>query len=81
MLFGCYVVSDPFRDPMECSPPGSSVHEVSQARGFSRPKDRTLVSCSGRQIFTPEPPGKLFNEVHFAYLHMRYEWLFLAFPK
>ena len=48
-------------DPMDCSPPGSSVHGVSQARilvwvaisfsvGSSRPKDQALISCSGRQI-------------------------------
>ena len=52
-------------DPMYCSPPASSVHEVFQARilervtisysrGFSWPKDWThvsCVSCIGRQIF------------------------------
>ena len=43
-------------DPMDCSPPGSSVHGISQARilewvaifysrGSSRPRDRTHVSC------------------------------------
>ena len=51
-------------DPMDCSPPGSSVHGISQARilhwvaisssrGSYRPRDRTLVSyvsCIGRQI-------------------------------
>ena len=42
-------------DPMDCSPPGSSVHRISQARildwvaisfsrGSSRPRDRTQVS-------------------------------------
>ena len=47
-------------DPMDCSPPGSSVHGILQARilewvaipfsrGSSQPKDRTQVSCiSGR---------------------------------
>ena len=49
---------------MDCSPPGSSVHWILQARilewvaisfskGSSRPRDRTLVShvsCMGRQI-------------------------------
>ena len=46
---------------MECSPPGSSVHGISQARilewvaisssrGSSRPRDQTCVSCMGRQI-------------------------------
>ena len=43
-------------DPMDCSPPGSSVHGVPQARilewvaissskGSSRPRDRTCASC------------------------------------
>ena len=52
-------------DPMDCSPPGSSVHGVLQARilewvalpssrGYSQPRDRThvsYVSCIGRQVF------------------------------
>ena len=48
-------------NPMDCSPPGSSVHRVFQARILewvaisfsresSRPKDQTHVSCIGRQI-------------------------------
>ena len=48
-------------DPMDCSLPGSSLHGISQAgilewviiffsKGFSQPRDRTLVSCIGRQI-------------------------------
>ena len=43
-------------DPLDCSPPGSSVHGISQARiqewvaifsskGSSRPRDRTHISC------------------------------------
>ena len=43
-------------DPMDCSPPGSSVHGISQAtilewvaisfsRGFSKPRDQTHISC------------------------------------
>ena len=53
-----------FCDPMDCSPPGSSVHGVIQARtlewvaipsssGSSRPRDRTHVSyvwCIGRRF-------------------------------
>ena len=45
-----------FCDPIDCSPPSSSVHEISPARilesvaissskGSSRPRDRTQVSC------------------------------------
>ena len=50
-------------DPMDCSPPGSSVHEDVQARilkwvampssrGSSRPTDRTQVSCIAGGFFT-----------------------------
>ena len=48
-------------DPMDCSPPGSSVHGILQARTlewvaipFSRrwPRDRTQVSCTAGRIFT-----------------------------
>ena len=57
-------------DPMDYSPPGSSVHGIFQARilewvdisfsrGFSRSSDRTWVSCiADRLFFTAEPPGK-----------------------
>ena len=48
-------------DPMDCSPPGSSVHGLLQvrtlewvamlsSRGSSQPRDRTHVSCIGKQI-------------------------------
>ena len=48
-------------EPMDCSPPGSSVHGIFQARilelvamsysrGSSRPRDQTHISCTGRQI-------------------------------
>ena len=54
-------------DPMECSPPGSSVHGIFQARILkwvaisssrepSRPRDQTCVSCVsfiGRWILYP----------------------------
>ena len=50
-----------FCDPMDYSPPGSSVHSISQARildwvaiSFSRgpswPRDQTCISCIDRQI-------------------------------
>ena len=56
-------------DPMDGSPPGSSVHGISQerilewvvissSRGSSWPRDRIRVSCIGRWFFTAEPPGK-----------------------
>ena len=54
---------------MDCSPPGSSVHGILQARilgwvvipfsrGSSRPRDQTRVSCIARRLFTFWPPGK-----------------------
>ena len=56
-------------DPMDCSPPGSSVQGILQARtlewvampfsrGSSRPRDRTCVSCSSciaGRFFIAEP--------------------------
>ena len=55
-------------DPMDCSPPGSSVHMISQARiilewvaisssrGSFQPGDQTQVSCIAG--FTAKPRGK-----------------------
>ena len=59
-------------NPIDCSPPGSSVHRLLQARilewvampssrGSSQPRDQTYVSCSSciaGRFFTAEPPGK-----------------------
>ena len=56
-------------NPMACSPPGSSVHEISQAitlgwvaisfsRGLSWPRDQTRVSYIAGGFFTTELPGK-----------------------
>ena len=53
-----------FCDLMDCSPQGSSAHGISQARimewvaicfsrGSSWPRDRTGISCIGRQILYP----------------------------
>ena len=62
-------------NPMDCSPPGFSIHGISQARilkwvampssrGSSRPRDRTHVFCIGRQILyhwpTREAPNITF---------------------
>ena len=52
-----------FCHPMECSPPDSSVHGISQARilewvtisfskGSSQPRDQTWVSCIAGRFFT-----------------------------
>ena len=72
-------------DPMDCSPPGSSVHGILQARilewvampfskGSSWPRDRTwvsFVSCIAGEFFTTEPPGKP-HSVHSS--------VFMGFP-
>ena len=61
-----------FCDPMDCSPPGSSVHGIFQARitgmvhrffsrGSSWPRDGThisYVSCIGKRTRPHVPPGK-----------------------
>ena len=76
--FSCQVVSDSC-DPMDCSPPGSSVHGILQARilewvaiSFSResskPRDRTSVAhiaCIGRRGSLPlaPPSGKPSNKL------------------
>ena len=50
-------------DPMNCSPPGSSVHEILQvrilewiaisfSRGSSQPRNQTWVSCIASKFFT-----------------------------
>ena len=67
--FSCSVVSNSC-NPMDCSPPGSSVHGISQARvlewvatsfsrGSSRPRDQTQVSCIASGFFTIWATGKL----------------------
>ena len=49
-------------DPVDCSPPGSSIHGILQARilewvaipssrGSSQPRDRTQVSCTASRFF------------------------------
>ena len=57
---------------MDCSPPGSFVHEILQARilkwivisfskGSSHPRDWaciSFISCTGRRNLTTVPPGK-----------------------
>ena len=55
-------------DPIECSPPGSSVHgilqgrilewvAISSSRGSSRPRDRTKVPCIEAGPLLSEPLG------------------------
>ena len=57
---------------MDCSPPCSLVHGISQARilewvaipfskGSSQPRDQTQVSCTADGFLTTEAPGKPRN--------------------
>ena len=59
-------------DPLDCCPPGSSVHGISQARilewvaipfsrGSSQPRAGTHVSCIAGRFFTAVPPRKPCN--------------------
>ena len=56
-------------DPMDCSPSGSFVHGILQARivervafpfsrGSSQPSNRIQVSCVAGRSLPTEPPGK-----------------------
>ena len=56
-------------NPMDCSPPGSSVHgifqarilewvDISSSRGSSQFRDPIRVSCIAGVFFTAEPPRK-----------------------
>ena len=64
MVYGLVTKSCPtLRDRLDCSPPGSFVHGISQARilewvaisflrASSRPRDWTQVSCIATWLFT-----------------------------
>ena len=62
-------------DPMDCSPPGSSLHGIFQARilpfpppgDLPKPRDQTLISCVSCIVDLPtEPPGKPIFKVRDA---------------
>ena len=76
-------------DPMDCSPPGSSVHGIFQARilewvaissstGSSWPRDQTRVSyisCSGRQIlYHSLPLGSPLQELNLTKMLQVRKW-------
>ena len=77
-------------DPMDHSPPGSSVHGVFQARILewvaiptcrrsSPPRDRThvsCISCTEGRFFTTELPGKLpnYNRISTKTSHVSWPW-------
>ena len=64
-------------DPMDCSPPGSSVHgifqgkilewvAISSSRGSSWPRDQTHDSCIAGRFFTMEPPVEPLENTGFV---------------
>ena len=68
-------------NPMDCSPPGCSVHGISQARilewvaisscrGSSQPRDWIHVSCLAGGFFTTAPPGKSWIIIYFWLLKL-----------
>ena len=86
MIFGGGLVAKSDScDLMGCSPPGSSVHGIFQARilkwiaisfsrGSSQPRNRTQVSCIAGRFFIPsEPPGKPTITLGFQHMNLRPE--------
>ena len=75
--------------PMDCSPPGSSVHGILQSRilewvaipsfwGSFRPRDQTHISCTGRRI--PLAPFMLSINIEFlSYLKQQGSHKFSAY--
>ena len=66
-----------FCSPMDCSPPGSSIHGILQARtlgcrfllqGMFPTQGLNSVPCFGRWVLTTEPPGKLQEMICYAML-------------
>ena len=64
--------------PMDCSPPGSSVHEIFQARilewvaiafskGSSQPRNRTWVSYTAGRFFTSWPTREALTGIQIKY--------------
>ena len=75
-------------DPMDCSPPGPSVHGISQVgtlewvaisffRESSWPRDQTHVSCLPGRFFTTEPSGKARRQIVQSFFSLAFiVWLF-----
>ena len=71
-------------DPMDCSPPGFSVHGIHQARilewvvisfskGSPQPSDQTWVSCIAGRFLPSEPPGKLTTPLRWRLLTIPFQ--------
>ena len=75
--------------PMDCGPPGSSLHGDPQARilewivtsfsrGSSQPRDRTYISCTGRQILYHWAPWEA--RCHYNLIDIQSEKVALCSP-
>ena len=67
-------------DPMDCSPPGASIHGIFQARvlewvaisfsrGSSPPRNRTQVSCIIGRRFTVWATREVYTHYLYIYIH------------
>ena len=80
-------------NPMDCSPPGSSVHGILQARilewvaisssrGSSQPRDRTQVSCIAGRFFTDWAMREArVNLIRFYFLLLYFCFYFCCFRR
>ena len=77
----------PLWNPVDFSPPGSSVHGILQARileevampssrGSSQPRDPTRVSGITGGFFTAKPPGKPHIYTH-TYIYIGYKYIYI----
>ena len=75
-------------DPMDCSPPGSSVHEIFQARilewvaisfsrGSSQPRDQTRVSCTAGRFITDWATREAPKYSAFRKLQIKSKWMLI----
>ena len=71
-------------DPVECSPPGSSVHGIFPARILERvvtpSGDQTHVYCIAGRFFTAEPLGSLCFTAHSKIIFFKF-FLYGPFSK
>ena len=72
-------------NPVDCSPPGSSVHGtfqtrilewvvISSSRGSSRPRDQTCISCIGRWIFTTWATWEAWGNIQRVQIWQSWVW-------
>ena len=76
-------------NPMDCSPPGSSVHEIIQARvlewvaipfsrGSSQTRHQTLVFCIAERFFTIWATGEAHIKAESSILFLLARWFYPA---